>query len=781
MNKFLRYSFVALMAMLIGKASAQEVTLDFTLATGDDGKTSEWGFPAGSSNKTVEEKSFTYGNYTIKVAGSEGNGYYWHNKDHYLLFGKQGATLTLPAFDFDVERIDIEGTSGASEGIKQNIFVGDEAVSTETTGAKDVTNQFVIAEGKQAAGTIFTIKVTSNHNNQIKTIKIWKKGTISGDTPDTPDTNKGLFSLMAFTKGTFTESDNQLAFDFEAEVEPVQGTGVKIPVTGKYLFDFENDLCTACRVSVTLPDETTAAAAHAVVMQEAEKEGYKDVKLEGNILSASLENGFVGVSKTVIKSMMKQLLNIEEEVKKVTIAEFNAAAESTDVWYQLTGTVKNLKDGDQYGNFDLEDETGSVYVYGVLSEKGGEKKKFQELVAAKGIKNGDKLTIIGNRGSYKDKIEVLNAYFVSVESGSETPDPQTTEEVKVVTIADFNAAAESTDVWYQLTGTVKNLKDGDQYGNFDLEDETASVYVYGLLAEKGGEKKKFQELVAAKGIKEGSKITIIGNRGSYKEKIEVMNAYFVSIENAVQGQVWDFTKWSDATVANLKADAAASKTSGWSDVEKKADAEAGADPTEASKDNCFWLQLEAAPADGALTANGVVIEELKGLKFDAEYAAKRSLAIAVNYPSTSLGDYAGPAYLWLGGGGSKQSCPCFTIPGVKAGSKITFEMESHKPSDARGIGLYKNSYEEANLIGEQFKPTAKATNTWDITEDCDVVVWNTSGCHIYKIEVTSSASGIQAVKTVKSGNGFIYNLAGQRVDANYKGVVIKNGQKMIQK
>ena len=781
MNKFLRYSFVALMAMLIGKASAQEVTLDFTLATGDDGKTSEWGFPAGSSNKTVEEKSFTYGGYTVKVAGSESQGYYWNDKDHYLLFGKQGATLTLPAFDFDVERIDIEGTSGASTGIKQNIFVGDEAVSTETTGAKDVTNEFVIAEGKQAAGTIFTIKVTSNHNNQIKTIKIWKKGTISGDTPDTPDTNKGLFSLMAFTKGTFTESDNQLAFDFEAEVEPVQGTGVKIPVTGKYLFDFENDLCTACRVSVTLPDETTAAAAHAVVMQEAEKEGYKDVKLEGNILSASLENGFVGVSKTVIKSMMKQLLNIEEEVKKATIAEFNAAAESTDVWYQLTGTVKNLKDGDQYGNFDLEDETGSVYVYGVLSEKGGEKKKFQELVAAKGIKNGDKLTIIGNRGSYNDKIEVLNAYFVSVESGSDTPDPQTTEEVKVVTIADFNAAAESTDVWYQLTGTVKNLKDGDQYGNFDLEDETASVYVYGLLAEKGGEKKKFQELVAAKGIKEGSKITIIGNRGSYKEKIEVMNAYFVSIENAVQGQVWDFTKWSDATVANLKADAAASKTSGWSDVEKKADAEAGADPTEASKDNCFWLQLEAAPADGALTANGVVIEELKGLKFDAEYAAKRSLAIAVNYPSTSLGDYAGPAYLWLGGGGSKQSCPCFTIPGVKAGSKITFEMESHKPSDARGIGLYKNSYEEANLIGEQFKPTAKATNTWDITEDCDVVVWNTSGCHIYKIEVTSSASGIQAVKTVKSGNGFIYNLAGQRVDANYKGVVIKNGQKMIQK
>ena len=98
----------------------------------------------------------------------------------------------------------------------------------------------------------------------------------------------------------------------------------------------------------------------------------------------------------------------------VTVAQFNEAAVSTDVWYQLTGTVKNLKDDDQYGNFDLEDSTGSVYVYGLLSEKGGEKKKFQELVAAKGIANGKTITIVGTRGDYKGKIEVMNAYFISI-------------------------------------------------------------------------------------------------------------------------------------------------------------------------------------------------------------------------------------------------------------------------------------------------------------------------------------------------------------------------------
>ena len=109
----------------------------------------------------------------------------------------------------------------------------------------------------------------------------------------------------------------------------------------------------------------------------------------------------------------------------------------------------------------------------------------------------------------------------------------------------------------------------------------------------------------------------------------------------------------------------------------------------------------------------------------------------MKYPSTSLGDYDGGAYLWLGGGGSKQTCPCFTIPGVKAGQKLTISMESHKlnPADARGIQIYANSYDAANQIGEAFKPTVKASNTWTIDKDCDVVVWNTSGCHIYSITI----------------------------------------------
>ena len=204
---------------------------------------------------------------------------------------------------------------------------------------------------------------------------------------------------------------------------------------------------------------------------------------------------------------------------------------STDVYAK--GVVTDIKSIDtSYGNaeFTISDDSkgsNSLTVYRAYGP--GSKKITDENL----FKVGDEVVVCGKLVNFKGNTPEFTqgCYIVSVNNnggGGDTPTPS--GEVKAVTIAEFNAAAESTDVWYQLTGTVKNLKDGDQYGNFDLEDATGSVYVYGLLSEKGGAKKLFQDLVAAKGIKEGCTLTLIGNRGSYNGKIEVTNAYFVSIE-----------------------------------------------------------------------------------------------------------------------------------------------------------------------------------------------------------------------------------------------------------
>lgn len=240
---------------------------------------------------------------------------------------------------------------------------------------------------------------------------------------------------------------------------------------------------------------------------------------------------------------------------------------------------------------------------------------------------------------------------------------------------------------------------------------------------------------------------------------------------------WNFTKWSEATVANLKADAAASKLTGWSDVEKKADAEAGNDAPEATKDNCFWAVIAEG---GELTANGEVIEELKGLQFGATFAGNRSLAIAVNYPSTTLGTYAGPAYLWLGG----KNFECFTIPAVKGGTTIKMGVESHKLTDARGVQLFAGETELKDAAGNAVAaPKTYTEQTWVVPEGnaFDIVVKNTNGCHIYFIDAEQDEQTLTSINTVKSSinDGVIYNLNGQKVSKALKGLFIINGKKVV--
>lgn len=210
---------------------------------------------------------------------------------------------------------------------------------------------------------------------------------------------------------------------------------------------------------------------------------------------------------------------------------------------------------------------------------------------------------------------------------------------------------------------------------------------------------------------------------------------------------WDFTKWGEETVTNLKAEAVkvtvvddpdnAGKTlctdndAQWSDHEKKPGT--ACETYAASKDNCFW-SITTPDENGELAANGVTIAELKGLSFNSTYSAGRSLAIAVNYPSTSLGTYNGPAYLWFGG----KNQEILTIKNVKAGTAITMGIESHKPAEARGVQLFVAGEELKDAEGNAVAaPTTYVEQTWTVPAGegvVDVVVKNTNGCHIYFID-----------------------------------------------
>ena len=210
----------------------------------------------------------------------------------------------------------------------------------------------------------------------------------------------------------------------------------------------------------------------------------------------------------------------------VTVADYLAAAED-DTLYELTGEIQNVKNT-KYGNFDLVDETGSVYIYGLVDENGAY--IFTDL----GLKAGDVITVVGKRGSYYDTIEMIDALYISHEVGEGTepepepePEPDQPGEIVPATIAEVLAAEVDANVWYEITGEIVNIANAT-YGNFDLMDETGSIYVYGLTATQVAKNdKSFESL----GLKVGDIVTLIGTRAEYNGTPQVGGpAYYVSHE-----------------------------------------------------------------------------------------------------------------------------------------------------------------------------------------------------------------------------------------------------------
>ena len=93
----------------------------------------------------------------------------------------------------------------------------------------------------------------------------------------------------------------------------------------------------------------------------------------------------------------------------MTVEEFLAEAVAKGDYAILTGSIENIKNTN-YGNFDLQDETGTVYVYGLYDVNGA--KVFTDL----GLKEGDIVTLYGPKDVYNNNPQVKSAIYVSHES-----------------------------------------------------------------------------------------------------------------------------------------------------------------------------------------------------------------------------------------------------------------------------------------------------------------------------------------------------------------------------
>ena len=220
-------------------------------------------------------------------------------------------------------------------------------------------------------------------------------------------------------------------------------------------------------------------------------------------------------------------------ISEVTVAEFIAAAEGTAL-FEITGKISKITSAynEKYGNisFNLMDATGEVAVFRMSCEG---------IADPAAISEGDVVTVQGVRASYKDAPQVGEGSICVNYVGS-----------TVATVAEFLAQPVAADKWYKLTGKIANLK-SDVYGNFDLVDETGSVYVYGVTAAPVA---KNDKSFASLGVKEGDTITIVGTRFIFEKdgvKTDQVGgpAYYISHEAGAN-------PWDEAAVFVNGEDAA---------------------------------------------------------------------------------------------------------------------------------------------------------------------------------------------------------------------------------
>ena len=149
---------------------------------------------------------------------------------------------------------------------------------------------------------------------------------------------------------------------------------------------------------------------------------------------------------------------------QVSVAKFLEMAD-TETEYVLTGKVARVVNA-QYGNFDLTDETGTIYIYGLVSPTGA-----AQYWAESGVREGDTITVKGKYSVYNNSPQVKNAVYVS-----HVPAPFVFAEAAAIEadVVEVSISVESNVAWTVSCDAawVKSYsKSGTDNSDIDIEVE----------------------------------------------------------------------------------------------------------------------------------------------------------------------------------------------------------------------------------------------------------------------------------------------------------------------
>jgi len=132
----------------------------------------------------------------------------------------------------------------------------------------------------------------------------------------------------------------------------------------------------------------------------------------GDVVTVVGKRGAYKDSPQMVEGVIEE---INYTAKAISIAEFRNLPDDKEAYYLISGEIVTAteegskNDVEQYGNFNLKDATGEVYIYGVYTGWGGQKGQFGQL----GLTWGDKITMIAYKTTYKGLVEGVGYYISS--------------------------------------------------------------------------------------------------------------------------------------------------------------------------------------------------------------------------------------------------------------------------------------------------------------------------------------------------------------------------------
>ena len=306
------------------------------------------------------------------------------------------------------------------------------------------------------------------------------------------------------------------------------------------------------------------------------------VKITGKLLKYIKENEVITEVKNADVEILEAGDNPSTEAIAITCAKAielcNALqdnASSAEI-YSITGYITDVfatvsRNQQSFWLSDNNDGQKMVQAYWANLPEGVE-----------AFTKGSKVTITGNLLKYvKDGAvtpEIKNADVVIIEQGGSEPDTPSGD-AKHISVSEF-LSKKDTETTYELTGVVANIAN-TTYGNFDLVEGDAKIYIYGLL-DKEGNAKNFASL----GISEGDEVTLTGVYSEFNDSPQIKNAQFVSVKKGTGGgdnpgggtpdegsllSNGGFENWDGSTPVNWKS----ASTAGNATLSKSTDAHSG--------------------------------------------------------------------------------------------------------------------------------------------------------------------------------------------------------------